>query len=117
MRESSMAAEGSETLPCERRKIAQIVGHLLEDPGGEPPLRLLIDGRPGRQVVGHVAPLGACPHDPPKPVENLAQLVAALRGILADERQVGGDEGPLFVGNVAWVWFSVLHTNMLPLPS
>jgi hypothetical protein len=31
---------------------AQVVGHRLEDPGGQPPLRLVVDGLPGREVVG-----------------------------------------------------------------
>ena len=71
--------------------------HLLEDTRFEPPLRLLVDRLPRRQVVGHVAPRGAGPHDPPQPVEDLAQFVLALRGVLSDECQVGGNKCPLFV--------------------
>jgi hypothetical protein len=32
--------------------------------------------------------------------------VLALRSVLSEECQVGGNECPLFVRNVAWVWFS-----------
>jgi hypothetical protein len=65
----------------------------------------------------HVAPLRASPHDPPEPVEDLAQVVLTLRRVFSNECQVRGEEGPLFVGNVAWVRFSVRHAHMLPLPS
>ena len=67
MRESSMAALGSEALPFESRKqYAQIVDHLLEDARSYPPLRLLVDGLPWRKVVGHVAPRRTGAHDPPQ---------------------------------------------------
>ena len=34
---------------------------------------------------------------PPKPIEDLAQLVVALRGVFSNEGQIRGDKGPLFV--------------------
>jgi hypothetical protein len=45
--------------------------------------------------------------------EDLAQIVVALRSVLSDEREVWGDEVPLFVGNVTGVWFSSIHAQML----
>ena len=46
-------------------------------------------------------------------VQEGAQLVLALRGVLSDEREVRGDEVPLFVRNVTGVWFSSSHDQML----
>jgi hypothetical protein len=89
------------------------VDHLLEHSRLEPSLRLLVDGFPGGQVVGHVSPRRAGAYDPPQSVEDLAKIVVALRGVLSDEREVWGDEVPLFVGNVTGVWFSSIHAQML----
>jgi hypothetical protein len=48
-------------------------------------------------------------------VEDLAQIVDALRGIFSDEPQIRGDEeSPPLGGNVARVWFSGRHVPMLP---
>jgi hypothetical protein len=63
--------------------------------------------------VGHVSPRRAGAYDPPQPVEDLAQIVLALRGVLSDEREVRSDEVPLFVRNVTGVWFSSSHDQML----
>ncbi len=90
------------------------MNHLLEDPGGYPPLDLLVDGLPRREVVGHHAPWRAGPHDPPQGVKDLSEVVDALRGVLADQRQVGSDEGPFFVRNVRGIGLSVRHSRMLP---
>src|SRR5215217_5869666 len=98
------------------QEYAQIVDHLLEYAGLQPPPRLLVDGFPRRQVVRHVAPGGAGVHDPPQSIEHLAQIVVALWGVFSNERQVGDNKRPLFVGNVAWVCFSSIHARMLPLP-
>jgi hypothetical protein len=46
----------------------------------------LVNGLPRGQVVGHVAPGGASAYDPTQPVEDRAQVVGALGGILADQR-------------------------------
>src|SRR5829696_4919962 len=91
--------------------------HCLKDARFEPPLRLLVDGLPGWQVVWHIAPGGASAYDPAQPVEHLAKLVGALGSIFADQRQIGSHEGPLFVGNVARIRFSSRHAPMLPFTS
>src|SRR5215216_2050168 len=95
------------------QKYAQIVDHLLEHSRLEPSLRLLVDGFPQRQVVGHVSPRRAGAYDPPQPVQDLAKIVLALGGVLSDECEVWGHERPLFVRNVTGVWFSSSHDRML----
>ena len=52
-------------------------------------------------------------HDPSQGVEDLAKVVIALGCVLSDERQIRGDERPLLVGNIARVWFSSSHAEML----
>jgi hypothetical protein len=42
----------------------------LEDAGFDSALRLLIDDVPGRQIMGHQAPLRSGSHDPAQAVEN-----------------------------------------------
>jgi hypothetical protein len=74
---------------------------------------LLVDRLPWRQVVGHVSPRRAGAHDPPQPVQDLAQIVLALGGVLPNEREIWGDERPLLVRNIAGVWFSSSHAQML----
>src|SRR5918994_4669462 len=98
------------------QEYAQIVDHLFEDTRREPPPRLLVCGFPRRQVVWHIAPGRASTHDPPQSIEHFAQVVVALWSVFSNERQVRSNKRPLFVGNVAWVWFSSRHTRMLPLP-
>src|SRR5215213_4552335 len=95
------------------QQYAQVVDHRLEHPCPKPPPRLLVDGFPRRQVVGHVSPRRAGADHPPQSVEYLSEVVIALGCVLPEECQVRGDERPLFVGNVAWVWFSSSHTPML----
>src|SRR3712207_1640026 len=88
------------------QEYAQIVDHLLEYASLQPPPRLLIDGFPWRQVVWHIAPGRAGAHDPPQSIERLAPVVVALWSVFSNERQVRGNKRPLFVGSVAWGWFS-----------
>ena len=106
----------SATSPCGsgfgRKRI-----HLLEHSRFEPPLGLLIDGFPRRQVVWHVSPRRSGANHPPQSVEHLAKVVVALGSVLSEERQIRSYKGPLFVGNVARIWFSCSHTKMLTLPN
>src|SRR5215212_11813389 len=76
------------------QKHTQIVDHLLEDARFYPPLRLLVDRLPRRQVVGHVSPRGAGAYDPPQSVEDLAQIVLALGCVFPNEREVRSKERP-----------------------
>ncbi|HZF58998.1 MAG TPA: hypothetical protein VEZ19_11050, partial [Rubrobacter sp.] len=43
--------------------------------------------------------------------------MATLRGVLADEREVGGYEGPFLVVDIGRVRLSIRHAGMLPLRS
>jgi hypothetical protein len=93
------------------------VYHLLEDSRFKPSPHLLVNSLPRRKIVWHIAPGRAGSDYPPEPIEDLPQLMVALRGVFSNEGQIRGEEGPLFVGNVAWVRFSVRHAKMLPFPS
>jgi hypothetical protein len=77
----------------------------------------VVDRLPRRRVVGHVVPMAAGAHDPLEPVEDLARVVAALRGVEADQGEVGDDEGPLLVGYVGGVGLSTRRTGMLTSPA
>jgi hypothetical protein len=102
--------------PGKAQERPKIVKHRFEDPGEEPPLGLLVDGLPWGKVVGQHPPRRTGPHDPLQRVEDLAQVVGTLGDILADERQVGGDEGPLLVGDVGRVGLSVLRHALMLAP-
>src|ERR671913_32576 len=101
-------------LPSDRALCPAKAARVHANRGPSP--RLLVDGFPRRQVVWHIAPGGACAHDPSQSIEHLAQVMVALWGVFSNERQVRGNKRPLFVGNIAWVWFSSCHARMLPLP-
>ena len=79
---------------------AQIVDHVLEAPGRDPALCLLVDGGPRREVRRQVAPGGAGPHDPAEGVEDLAQVVPALGRVRRHQREVGRHKRPLLVRHV-----------------
>src|SRR5215213_10527573 len=98
------------------QEYAQIVDHLLEHSRFEPSGRLLVDCLPRWQVVGHVSPRGSGPHHPSQAVQHLAQVVVALGHVLPNKREVLSDKLPLLVRNVAWVWFSSSHAEMLSSP-
>jgi hypothetical protein len=51
------------------------------------------------------------------PLNTSRRIVVSSGRVLSDERHIRSDKGPLFVGNVAWVWFSSSHAKMLPGPS
>lgn len=85
---------------------AQIMGQFLEAAGVEPALRLLVDGRPGWQVVGHPAPGRPRLDDVAQAVEHLAQGVFALVRLFRQERQIGCDQRPFFVRDIGGVGFA-----------
>ena len=70
---------------------------------GQPPLGLLIDDVPGRQIIGHHAPGGAGSHNPAQAVEDFAEAVGALSGVFGQQDQVRHDKGPFFVTDIAWI--------------
>ena len=82
----------------------------LEAAGGEPAAGLLIDHLPGREVLGQVTPGGAAADDPTEGVEDVAEVVDALAGVLGQQAEIGPDELPLGVGDVAGVGLVSDHT-------
>jgi hypothetical protein len=66
----------------------------LEAAGGQPAAGLLIDGLPGREIRRQVAPGGAAADEPAGGVEDVAQAVDALAGVLGEQAEVGDDELP-----------------------
>ena len=82
---------------------AQIVDNRGEGTGLEPPLALLIDRLPRREVVRQHPPFRPGTHDPAQGVEDDAQIVVALRGIEAHQGQIGEDEVPFVVADIGGV--------------
>jgi hypothetical protein len=70
----------------------------------------LIDHFPRREVVGEVAPRGAATDEPSCGVEDVAKVVDTLAGILGEQAEVGDDELPFSVRDVAGVRFVSDHT-------
>jgi hypothetical protein len=81
----------------------EVVDDGLEAAGGEPPAGLLVDRLPRGEVLGEVTPRGATTDRPPRGVEGVAEAVGAPAGVLGEQAEVGDDELPLGVGNVAGV--------------
>jgi hypothetical protein len=81
----------------------QVLGQHLEAAGGQPALRLLVDRRPWRQVIGHPPPWRTGLDDVAQAVEDLAQGVLTLASLLAYQRQVGRNQRPLFIADVRGV--------------
>ena len=82
---------------------AEVVDDRLEASGGEPAPGLLVDHLPGREVLGEVAPRGSGPHRPAQGVEDVAEVMDPLAGILRQQTEIGQDEFPIGVGDVAGV--------------
>jgi hypothetical protein len=72
----------------------------LEDASTDPPLSLLVDRRPGRQIVRHKTPLIARLYDIAKAVEHSPQTVLPLRLILSTKRQIRRHKTPFLVAYV-----------------
>jgi hypothetical protein len=72
--------------PLAPRKLTQehapILHHGFEAAGPDPALRLLINHRPGRQIVGHVTPLTAAAYHVAQSVEHRAADTPAARSPL-----------------------------------
>ena len=82
----------------------------LEAAGGEPAAGLLIDRLPGGEILGKVAPGGAAADEPPRGVEDVAEVVDALAGVLGEQADIRKDELPFGVGDVAGVGLVGDHT-------
>ena len=82
----------------------------LEGAGGDPPAGLLIDHLPGREVLGEVTPRGAAAYHPAEGIEDVAEVVDTLSGVLGQQAEIGADEVPLGVGSIAGVRLVRDHT-------
>jgi hypothetical protein len=81
----------------------KVVEDGLEASGGQPAAGLLIDHLPGGKVPGQVSPGRAGADDAPKAVEDIAEVVDSLAGVLGEEAKIGGDEFPFGVADIAGV--------------
>ena len=111
VRLSKIAAVGSGSRPSANAEHgAEVVDDGLEAAGGEPAAGLLVDRLPGGEVLGQVAPGGAAADEPAEGVEDVAEVVDALAGVLGEQAEVGDDELPFGVGDVAGVGLVSDHT-------
>ena len=85
------------------QQLPQVAGHRGEAAGGHPPPRLLVGRLPRRQVVRQHPPLAAASDDVTQGVEQLARVMAALRGVGPHQARVRGGERPLVVADVTRV--------------
>ena len=88
----------------------QVVDDGLEAAGGQPAAGLLVDRRPGREVGREVTPGGAGADEPAQGVEDVAEVMLTLAGVLGQQAEVGQDELPFGVGDVAGVGLVCDHT-------
>ena len=56
--------------------------------------------------MGQEPPARTGTRHPAQGVEDLAQIIVALRGIKAHQRQIGEDEVPFIVGDIGGVGFA-----------
>jgi hypothetical protein len=77
----------------------------------------VVDGLPGREVVGKEAPSAAAAHDVEESVEDLAQGVHPRASGSSGGGKMGLYAGPLGVGEIGLVCSSdhARHTTGLPL--
>ena len=73
-------------------------------------LPLLVDHLPGREVLGKLAPGRATSEDPPQAIEDIPEVTDALADVLGQEAEVGRDELPFGVGDVAGIGLMSDHT-------
>ena len=78
----------------------QIVDEHVKAAGCQPALRLLVDRRPRRQVMGHLTPLRTGFDDIAQAVEDLAQRMLALASIFRQQGQIPCHQGPFFIRDV-----------------
>src|SRR5277367_1959215 len=84
---------------------SQVVRHSFKTSRFDPPLRLLIDHTPRRQIIGQHTPGSARPDQITQRIEDLAQRVLPLRRTLFHQRQIVDAETPLFVADIARITF------------
>jgi hypothetical protein len=85
---------------------AQAVNRSFKDACRKPALALLVDRVPGRLVVGNQAPGGTATDQKAQAVEDFAQRVFALRGILGHQGRIRSDDCPFFIADITGIRFS-----------
>jgi hypothetical protein len=68
--------------------------------------------------MGQHAPRSASADNPAQGIEDLAQGIVALRGLLVHQNQVGRDKRPFIIGDIGGVrgaWCS-FHRSSIPTP-
>src|SRR2546423_10688058 len=92
--------------------------NLLPGPIEAPTAVVIVDGAPGREIVGEVSPLAAGPHEVEDGVYDLANVHATSASARHGRRDQRSDASPLGIGKVGGVGFSN-HFFVLPanLPS
>src|SRR5260221_2548702 len=83
--------------------LAQIVREGFKDPGSDPALGLIIDGMPGRQIVGDHPPRATRPHHVTQGVEHRPQGMISLRRVGLHGRQIRSAKRPFFISDIALV--------------
>ena len=111
MRLSSTAAVGSGSPAVgESKHGAEVVDYGLKAAGSKPAASLLVDHLPRREVLGQVTPRGAATDEPSKAIQDVAEIVHSLAGVLGKQAKVGEDELPFRVSNIAGVGSVSDHT-------
>jgi hypothetical protein len=82
----------------------------LEAAGGQPAAGLLVDHLPRREVLGHIPPRRASADDSQEGIEDVPEAVLALAGVLGQEAEIGDDESPFGVGDIAGIGLVSDHT-------
>ena len=88
---------------CYANDGAQVRHHRLEATRIKPTPALLVDRLPRRQIVGQHPPGRSRAHQPTQGVEDLTQIVLALRRLRVHQGQVGRSEAPFFIADVCRV--------------
>ncbi len=84
-------------------QFAQVGNNSDEHVGVDPAADLLGDRRPRWEIVRHGPPLESGPGDETQAIEELAQAVRALRGIVSPEGEVRCEKRPFLVGDIGGV--------------
>ena len=90
----------------------QVVDDGFKDASSQPALGLLIDSRPGWQVMRHHPPLRPRSDYPAQPVDHFPHTMFPLRRIFPHQRQIRCYKCPFIVTHITRVWFPVHHSSL-----
>src|SRR5262249_3479428 len=92
---------------CHTNEQAEAMDEGFETPRGHPSLGLLIHRFPRWEVDWQHPPRRSSAHDAAQRVEDLAQLMSPLGCGLRQQAQIGRDEGPFLITDIARIGTSV----------